>query len=149
MATLGQNFYDLIDHYKSTDPNGAYADVIEMLMQYNPILEDALAVECNLGTKHKTTMRTGLPEVAWGKLYEGITQGKSTKRGVEDTTGFIEGLSTVDNRILELSAGNEGAVRLAEAEGYLQAIANEVAQKIFYGSSATSPEEFMGLAPRS
>jgi hypothetical protein len=118
-----------------------------MLMEMNPILEDAIAMECNKGTTHLHTVRTGLPEVAWGKLYQGIPQSKSGKAQVEDTTGFVEGLSTIDTRLLKLST-NEGAVRLSEAQSYLEAMSQEVTSKIFYGNSASDPEEFMGLAPR-
>lgn len=147
MATLGATFVDLIDIYKQQDGNGQYIEIIEMLTEMNPILDDAIAVECNKGTTHLHTVRTGLPSVTWGQLYAGIPQSKSTKAQVEDTTGFVEGLSTIDKRLLDLST-NEGAVRLGEAMAYLEAMNQEVASKIFYGDSASDPEEFMGLAPR-
>ena len=147
MATLGANFVDLIDIYKLQDGMGQYVEVIEMLMEMNPIMDDAVAVECNKGTTHLHTVRSGYPEVAWGKLYQGIPQSKSGKTQVEDTTGFVEGLSTIDTRLLKLST-NEGAVRLSEAKSYLEAMSQEVSKKVFYGNSASDPEEFMGLAPR-
>lgn len=147
MATLGATFVDLIDIYKQQDGNGQYIPIIEMLTEMNPILDDAIAIECNKGTTHLHTVRTGLPPVTWGKLYQGIPQGKSKKAQVEDTTGFVEGLSTIDQRLLDLST-NEGAVRLSEAMSYLEAMNIEVASKIFYGNTASDPEEFMGLAPR-
>ena len=147
MATLGATYFDLIDLYKSKNPDGQIAPVIELLMEMNPILEDAIAMECNSGTKHIHTVRTGLPSVTWGKLYKGIAQSKSTKAQVEDTTGFVEGLSTIDERLLQISK-NEGAVRLSEATAYLEAMNQEVATKMFYGNTADSPEEFMGLSPR-
>lgn len=147
MATIGNTFVDLIDVYKMQDGQGQYIPVIEMLKEMNPILEDAIAVECNKGTTHLHTVRTGLPSVTWGKLYQGIPQSKSQKAQVEDTTGFVEGLSTIDERLLQLSA-NEGAVRLSEAQAYLESMSQEVAGKIFYGNTASDPEEFMGLAPR-
>ena len=147
MAIIGGTFVDLIDLYKEQDGNGQFIEVIEMLMEMNPILDDAIAVECNKGTTHLHTVRSGLPAVAWGRLYQGIPQSKSGKTQVEDTTGFVEGLSTVDERLLKLST-NEGAVRLSEAKSYLEAMSQEVATKVFYGNSASDPEEFMGLAPR-
>ena len=147
MATLGNSFVDLIDIYKQKDGEGNFVDVIQMLTEMNPMLDDAIAVECNKGTTHLHTVNTGLPEVTWGKLYQGIPNSKGTKAQVEDTTGFVEGLSTIDKRLLELS-GNSGAVRLSEAQSYLEAMSNEVASKIIYGNSASDPEEFMGLAPR-
>ena len=147
MATLGNSFIDLIDIYKMQDGRGDFNPIIEMLMEMNPILEDAIAIECNKGTTHLHTVRTGLPTVTWGKLYKGIPNSKGRTAQVEDSTGFVEGLSTVDQRLLDLST-NEGAVRLSEAQAYLESMSQEVAEKIFYGNSATDPEEFMGLAPR-
>lgn len=147
MATLGNSFIDLIDIYKQQDGRGQFTPIIEMLMEMNPILEDAIAVECNKGTTHLHTVRTGLPTVTWGRLYQGIPNSKGKTAQVEDTTGFVEGLSTVDKRLLELST-NEGAVRLSEAQAFLEAMSQEVASKMFYGDTAADPEEFMGLAPR-
>lgn len=147
MATLGAKFVDLVDIYKGQNPDGTVADVIEMLSQMNPILTDAIAMECNQGTSHLHTVRTGLPNVTWGKLYKGISQSKGSKAQVTDTTGFVEGLSTIDKRALNL-AKNPGAVRLVEAQGFLEAMSIEVATRIFYANSAADPEQFMGLAPR-
>lgn len=147
MATLGNTFVDLIDIYKQQDGKGQFVAVIEMLMEMNPILDDALAVECNKGTTHLHTVRSGLPDVTWGKLYKGIPNSKGRTAQVEDTTGFVEGLSTIDKRLLDLST-DEGAVRLSEAQAYLEAMSNEVGSKMFYGNTASDPEEFMGLTPR-
>lgn len=146
MAVLGNTMIDLIDKYKLEDSNGQIVKVIELLSEMNPILDDAMMVECNKGTTHMHTVRTGLPSVSWGKLYKGIDQSKSRTAQVEDTTGFVEGLSSVDTRLLEL--GNEGAIRLSEAQSFLEAMNIEVASKILFGNSADDPEEFMGLAPR-
>ncbi len=147
MATLGATFVDLIDIYKQQDGRGQFVPIIEMLMEMNPMLDDAIAVECNKGTTHLHTVRSGLPAITWGKLYQGIPNSKGRTAQVEDTTGFVEGLSTIDKRLLDLST-NEGAVRLSEAQSFLEAMSNEVASKIIYGNSASDPEEFMGLAPR-
>lgn len=147
MATLGSTFLDLIDLYKRTDQTRQIATIIELLSQTNSILEDAIAMECNNGTKHLTTVRTGLPSVTWGQLYTGIAQSKSDTAQVTDTTGFVEALSTVDKRLLEI-AKNPNAVRMTEAQAFLEALNNEVATQIIYGNVATDPEKFTGLAPR-
>lgn len=147
MATLGASFVDLIDIYKQQDGRGQFVPIIEMLMEMNPILEDAIAVECNKGTTHLHTVRSGLPSVTWGKLYQGVPNSKGRQTQVEDTTGFVEALSTIDKRLLDLST-NEGAVRLNEAMAFLEAMNQEVASKMFYADTASDPEEFMGLAPR-
>lgn len=147
MSTIGASFLDLIDVYKRQTDTREVAVIIELLKKTNAVLEDAIAVECNSGTRHLTTVRTGLPSVAWGKLYQGIPQSKSETAQVHDTTGFVESLSTVDKRLLEIQK-NPGALRMSEAVAHLEAISQEVATRIFYGNSATDPEQFMGFAPR-
>ncbi len=147
MATIGNSFLNLIDIYKRSDDKRGIVPVIEALNQLNPLMRDAIAVEANQGTKHLTTIRTGLPSVAWGRLYQGIPQSKSTTQQVEDTTGFVEGLSTVDTRLLELSK-NPAAVRMSEAQPFLESIAQDVQSNFFYADTATRPERFKGLAAR-
>jgi len=147
MAIIGNKFVDLIDIYKMQDGRGNYVPIIDMLREMTPILDDAIAVECNKGTTHLHTVNTGLPPTTWGRLYKGIPQGKSDNAQVEDTTGFVEQLSSIDTRLLKLST-NEAAVRDMEARRHLQAMSNEVGSKVFYGNTAADPEEFMGLSPR-
>src|SRR5690606_37494625 len=147
MAVIGSKFVDLIDVFKRQDDTRQVATIIEMLKETNSVLDDAIAVECNQGTNHLTTIRTGLPSVTWGQLYKGIPQSKSETAQVTDTTGFVEGLSTVDKRLLELS-GNPNAIRLSEARAFLESLSQEAATKIFYGDVSTDPEQFTGFAPR-
>lgn len=147
MATIGSTYVDLIDTMKQTDPDGSASVIIELLAQTNPILSDAVAIECNKGAEMLHSIRTGLPSVAWGSLYKGIPQSKSTQQQVTDTTGFVEALSTIDKRVLDI-AKNPGAVRLNEAMSFLEAMNQEVATGIFYHDTATTPEKFKGLAAR-
>lgn len=147
MATLGSTYLDLIDLYKRTEDGGQIATVIELLKQQNPILDDAIAMQCNMGATHRHTIRTGLPSVAWGRLYQGVPQSKSRTQQVDDTTGFVEALSTIDTRLLQLSK-NEGALRLSEASSFLEALNQEMATGIFYHDTATTPEKFKGLGAR-
>lgn len=147
MATIGQRYVDLIDLYKREDRNRDIAVIIELLAQTNSILDDAIAIECNNGTSHRTTVRTGLPAVTWGQLYKGIPQSKSTTAQVEDATGFVEGLSTVDQRLLEISK-DPNRVRLTEAQSFLESLSQEVATTIFYGDVTADPKKFTGLSAR-
>jgi hypothetical protein len=66
---------------------------------------------------------------------------------VTDTTGFVEGLSTVDERLLDISP-NPAATRMEEAESFIEAMTQEAETGIFYHDSATTPEKFKGLAAR-
>jgi hypothetical protein len=144
MATLASTFLNLIDIHKS---DGNIGPVIEVLKQQNPILDDAVAMECNMGGIHRHSIRTGLPTPAWGRLYQGIPQSKSSVQQVDDTTGFLEARSGVDVRALKL-AKNPALLRLGEAMSHLEAMNQEMATGLFYHDTATTPERFKGLAAR-
>lgn len=148
MATLGSRYLDLIDIYRQTPEGENAAMVIELLAQTNPILNDAVVMECNNGTKHIHSMRTGLPAVSWGALYEGVAQSKSNYQSVEDTTGFVEAMSQVDTRVLELAGDKRAQVKLNEDMGFIEALNQEMATGLFYHDTATTPRKFKGLSAR-
>ena len=143
MATIGQSYPNLIDAYKASS-EGA---VIELLKLNNPILDDAIATECNMGASHRSMTRTGYPSVAWGRLYQGVVQSKATMQQVDDTTGFLEARSAIDTRLLKL-APDPAKARLVDSAPFLEAMNQEMATGIFYHDTATTPEKFKGLAAR-
>jgi hypothetical protein len=147
MATIGNTFLTLADVYKQTDENKDIADIIEILHQRLDLLEDAPAMECNMGARHLTTVRNGLPTPTWRKLYQGVQPGKGTTTQVTDTTGMMESWSETDAKLLRLSK-NPGKLRMNDARAHLEGMAQECAEVILYGDIATQPEKFTGMAPR-
>jgi len=146
-ATLGTAALTLADWAKRLDPDGKVPTVVELLSQTNDILTDMLWIEGNLPTGHRTTVRTGLPTVAWRLLNQGTTPSKSTTAQIDEQAGMLEAWSEVDKDLAELN-GNVGAFRLSEAMAFLEAMNQEMAQTLFYGNSGLAPEEFTGLATR-
>jgi hypothetical protein len=146
MATIGSSYLNLIDMFRAGG-DAATAEVVEVLSKLSPVARNAFTVEANSGTVHKHTIRTGLPSVAWGRLYQGIPQSKSGRANVQDTTGFVEGLSTVDTRLLEI-APNAAALRDSEGRAFLESMVQEVETGFFYHDITTSPEKFKGMAAR-
>lgn len=144
MALLSSTYLNLIDVHKSNQQIGP---VIEVLKKQNPILDDAVAMECNDGSQHLHSIRTGLPTPAWGQLYKGIPQSKSSQQPVADTTGFLEARSSVDVRVLE-RAKDPAQLRLNEANGHIEGMNQEMATGMFYHDTATTPEKFKGLSAR-
>ena len=147
MATLGANVLTLADWAKRLDPDGKIAMIVEMLAQMNRVLDDMLWMEGNLPTGHRTTVRTGLPAVAWRLLNKGVAKSKSTTAQIDEAVGMLEARSEVDKDLAELN-GNLGAFRLSEAQAFIESMSQEMAQTFFYGNSSTAPEEFTGLATR-
>jgi hypothetical protein len=146
-ATLSTNALTLTDWAKRLDPDGKVPTVVELLSQTNEILEDMLWIEGNLPTGHRTTMRTGLPSVAWRLINQGVSPSKSTTAQVDEQAGMLEAWSEVDQELATLN-GNVAAFRLSEAHAFLEAMNQEMAGTLFYGNSGLAPEEFTGLSTR-
>ena len=147
MSTIGASRLTLLDHAKRSDPDGKIAKVIELLTLKNDILMDMPFKEGNLPTGHRTTVRTGLPDVYWRQLNQGVQPSKSTTAQIDEGCAMLEAWSEVDQKLAQLN-GNEAAFRFSEAQAFLDAMNNEHAQTLFYGNSSVSPEEFNGLAIR-
>lgn len=147
MATLGSNVLTLADIAKRLDPDGKVSRIVELLSQTNEVLLDMQWKEGNLPTGHRTTVRTGLPTAAWRLLNQGVQPSKSTTAQIDEAVGIMEAWSEVDVELAKLN-GNTAAYRLSEASAFIEAMNIEFASTLFYGNSATAPEEFTGLAPR-
>jgi hypothetical protein len=146
MATIGASYLNLIDLFRA-EGDAATAEVVEVLNKVSPVVRNGFTVEANKGTSHIHSIRTGLPAVTWGRLYQGIPQSKSGRTSVTDTTGFVEGLSTVDTRLLEI-AKNPAALRDQEGRSFLESLSQEVESGFFYHDVTTTPEKFKGMAAR-
>lgn len=147
MATLSSNALTLADHAKRMDPDGKTPKIVELLSQTNEVLDDMLFVEGNLPTGHRTTVRTGLPSVAWRLLNQGVQPSKSSTAQIDEACGRLEAWSEVDQAVAELN-GNVNSFRLSEAQAFIESMNQEQASTLFYGNSSVSPEEFTGLAVR-
>lgn len=147
MATIGSAVLTLADWAKRVDPDGKVPSIVELLSQSNEILTDMLFGEGNLPTGHRVTVRTGLPSAAWRLLNNGVTVSKGTTAQIDEQCGILEAWSEVDKDLAELN-GNTASFRLSEAQAFIEAMNQEMAQTLFYGNSGTAPEEFTGLSPR-
>jgi len=143
MAIIGSSYPTLIDAYKGS----AEGTVIELLKQNNPILDDAIATQCNMDVVHRHPIRTGYPTAQWGRLYKGVKASKSTMQQVDDSTGFLEARSEIDVRLLKL-APDPAKARLVDSSPYLETMNQEMATGFFYHDTATTPEKFKGVSAR-
>lgn len=147
MATIGNTNITISEQAKRLDPDGKIAGIVEVLTKQNEVLTEAIFVEGNLPTGHRTTMRGGLPTVAWRQLNVGVPTSKSVTYQVTDTCGMLEGYSEVDKSIADLN-GNTAQFRMSEDTPFLEAMNQTVATTIFYGDTEAYPERFLGLSPR-
>jgi len=147
MPTLSTNNPTMADVAKRTDPGGQIDMIVEILNQTNPILQDMTAIEGNLPTGHRSTVRTGLPMPTWRRIYGGVQPTKSTTAQVTDNCGMLEDYAEVDKALADLN-GNTASFRLSEDRAHIEGMNQEVAQTLIYGNDGVAPAEFTGLAPR-
>ena len=147
MAALTATHPTLLDLKARMDDNGSIAPIIEILDQNNDILDDMVWIEGNQTTGHKTTMRSGIPEPIFRKLYGGVQPTKSRTLQIIDNCGMLESYAEIDKALADLN-GNTAAFRLSEDAAHIEGMAQELASTTFYGNEGTEPEAFTGLAPR-
>ena len=147
MATIKSDFLTLMDWATRKDPDGRIPAIVEMMNKTNDILEDMPFVEGNLPTGHETTMRTGLPKVAWRQINKGVQPSKSTTVKHTDVCGRLEAFSEIDEALVELAA-DVSAFRLSEDRPFIESMNQEMAETVFYGDLRKTPDRFLGIAPR-
>lgn len=147
MTTLAVTSPTLLDVAKRLDPNGAIADIAEVMTQQNEILMDMSFEEGNLPTGHKSTIRSGLPQATWRLLNYGVQPSKSTTVQVTDACGMLENYSECDASLAKLS-GDVAKFRASEDVAFIEGMNQDMSSTLFYGDTTVSPEKFMGLSAR-
>lgn len=147
MSTLSVVNPTLLDLARASDSDGKITTVIELLNQNNEILDDMSWMEGNLVTGHRTTVRTGIPDPTWRKMYGGVQPNKGRTAQITDNTGMLEAYAEIDKALADLN-GNTAEYRLLEDRAHLEGMNQKVATTLFYGSEVTTPESFTGLSPR-
>ncbi len=146
MSAVGNTYPTLLDLATRMEGNSVAKTIIEIIAPQNEILDDIPWLECNDGTGHKTTVRTGMPAGTWRKLYGGVVQEKSTTAQIRDATAMLESYSTVDAALLKMAKDPAG-FRLSEEKPFMFGLAKTFMDQFIYGDSS-SPEKFVGLSPR-
>lgn len=147
MATINSTLFLTLADWASRMEDKKVATIVELLAQSNPVLDDLIFRPANSATGHKTTVRTGLPEVYWRKINQGVPSSKSTTAQIVDTAGMLEAYSYVDKALASLE-DDQAAFRLSEDVAFVQSMSLEMASNIFYGNEKEAYEKFTGLSPR-
>ena len=142
VATLAE----LEEFYKGE--RDGIGDVLELMNQTNDILSDIPWMESNMSDKHKTRVRTGLPEVQFKRMYKGVKPGKSQWQEVDETCAMTASRCILDLKEVELYGDRARAFRLSEGKAHLEALRQKAASLLFYGNRAKSSDEFIGFAQR-
>lgn len=132
---------------KQLEPDGTLADVASILDETNPILEDMPFYEANETTSHTHTVDASIPEGTWRRLNYGIRPKKGTTAQVSDTIGLLEQRSEVDVVLARMSR-DVAQYRLNEDRRVIEGLNQQLADMLFFGDPAVTPEGYLGLQPR-
>lgn len=144
MATLGSKLVTLADVAKSKDK--MIGGVAEVLIEENPMLLDIPYMVMNKGTIHEEDIRSALPAVYYRKANQAIPASKTTVETRTFGASHFESKSQMDFKVA--SRGGENMIaynRWNQAQGHIQAMANEHADLTIYGSPETSNLKSAGL----
>lgn len=119
--------------------------VVELQAQTNDVWTVLPLKPCNDGTKETVLLREDLPGVAWRMLNKGSMPGKSAVKQASYTTGGVEALAEIDERMLQLNK-NSNTWRLSENVAHQEAMSQKMCSTIFYGDEKINPAGFTGFA---
>jgi len=146
MATIGATLKTMADWQKEMDPDGKTATFINLLSQNNAMTEDMLVSEGNLPTGEEATIVTGLPDVYYRMINQGVPNSKATTAQVVENAAILEARSQVDKEIADRSK-DVRAYRMSQDKLFLEAMNQKQNYTAIYGTAA-NPEEYVGFAPR-
>ena len=145
MATRGAYFITYRDLASGLKGDKTFDhEIVDLITDSNPILDDIPVVEANDGSSNKTTIRTGLPTASWVQYYEGVQASKGSKQQIRNTAGHIKTRLEIDADLWN-RAPDKSALLLDEISGHTEAMNEAVADCLFYGKIATEPKKFNGL----
>ena len=145
MSDLNPTLADLTS--RMTQDGKIDPSIIEILNETNEMLDDMTWQEATGVTENVTTVRAGLPAVAWRKLNYGVPKGKSKTKQVTDSIGMLEAYAEVDKKLVDIN-GNKEAFRLSENRAFIESMNQELQRAILFGDIAKDPAKILGLAPR-
>jgi hypothetical protein len=139
--------YTLLDVLKYMDPsNSRLLFVAEVLSRKNPIVKEAPMMEANQALTHIGTRDTQLPTVQRRAINDGVPYSAHKEIQITAPMSLFETMSRVDEEILRLAGANAAGVRQRKDAKFIEAMAQSVADEIFYGSLADDVLGFNGLA---
>ena len=147
MTTLATAGFTLRDVANRRDPNGDLATIAEVIEEENEIMLDAIWRESNDVFSHTGTRRSSYPTGTFRKLNAGVANEKSEVVQVTNVIGILESEAKHDIRVVK-AAPNPVEFRDNENRAFMAGMAINMAGKMIYGNTNTTPEEFTGLAPR-
>lgn len=143
-----KNTYSLKDVIALKNPDGTLANVAEILMQSNSMIEDMPVMEGNVETGEQLTLRRSLGTPHWKRYNEPVKPSVSRTTQENEVTGHLEDWSEIDCDLADKAGASLGDFLLRESKPKMQAMSQEMAKTIVYGSLGADAKTFNGFMTR-
>lgn len=148
MATINVKNPTIKDIIDGQTPDGkTVLDLVNLLSQENPFLEDMVMKECNQNDQNKEIVTTSLPVIKKRKYNEGVKSSKGTRAALTDATSIYAARCEVDVDLAELNGGTREFL-MRENEVFIDAMSKSVAHDIIYGAQEPDNNGLIGFAER-
>lgn len=141
------SIYTLVDLVRMMDPgNGRLLYVADTLARKNPIVREVPILEANQILSHVGSRDAALPTVQKRAINDGVLKSAHKEVPVTAPMSLFETMSQIDEEVLRLAGANAEAVRQRKDRKFIEAMAQSVADEIFYGSIGDDKLGFNGFA---
>ena len=148
MATKTINdYHTLVELAKRTDPQGNTAELINILAEKNPMLEEAHWERANDLNSHEYTQVIELPKGEFGRINKGIAYSAGRTKQVVEPICEITDAYCVDDRLLKMSASPQEYLA-KEAALHVEGIGQTAHKTLLYGNKGTDPDAINGFMTR-
>jgi len=148
MAVVSTNTdMTLLELAKQTDPNGAIADIVDVLSQRNEILQFLPFAEANGNTTHTLTQALIEPSGTWTGVNEYVTAETGRTKQVTEGIRILKNYSDIDVDVLAM-AGDKAKTRANQAALTLNGLTKELTRAMIYGNENVNAKELNGFATR-
>lgn len=148
MATKTLNdYHTLVELAKRTDPNGNSAELINILAERNPMLEEAHWERANDLNSHEFTQVIELPKGEFGRINKGIAYSAGRTKQVVEPICEIAEAYCVDDRLLK-KAPSPQEYLAQEAALHVEGMGQTAHATLLYGNRGTNPDAINGFMTR-
>jgi len=121
--------------------------IVELLAVTNEMLLDAPVEQANDGTVNTTVVRTALPHGKKRVYNQGVGVAASQTDTIHDVCAQVAIYSEVDEDLVNNSP-NKGETLQSEQVAFIEGLAQDMADDIFYGNHTKDPAAIDGFATR-
>lgn len=140
-------YHTLVELAKRVDPEGNSAELINILAEKNPMLEEAHWEEANDLNSHEFTQIIGEPTAGWGRINKDIPFSAGKTKQVVEPIGTLSDAFKIDERLLA-KAPNASEYLAKEAKIHLEALGKQAHAALLYGNRGTDPDSITGFMTR-